>query len=74
VLDRRREFASFFLRSLRSFAAIADLSDDEPTPTRRGVTFRVAAVADIDASKLGNIGVWIDVTPGGPTAYSRPRP
>jgi hypothetical protein len=30
----------------------------------RGVTFRVAAVAGIGASELGNIGVWIDVTPG----------
>jgi len=34
-------------------------------PKRRGVTFRVAAVAGIDASELGNIGVWIDVTLGG---------
>jgi hypothetical protein len=37
------------------------------TNTRRGVTFRVAAVTGIDASESGNIGVWIDVTPGRPS-------
>jgi hypothetical protein len=30
-------------------------------------------VAGIDASVLGNIGVWIDVTPAGPIACSRSR-
>jgi len=50
------------------------LIPSEPTPKRRGVPFRVAAVAGIDASVLGNIDMRIDVTPGGPIAYSRPRP
>jgi hypothetical protein len=48
------------------------LIHDGPTPKRRGVTFRVAGPAGIDASKLGNIGVGIDVTPGAHRVFTFP--